>query len=81
MEQEATFGHVLRRIRDAQDISQETLAFESGVSRSFLARLETGLQQPTLRTVFKLAHGLGMSASALIAEVERELKAPEKGPN
>ena len=39
-------------------MSQETLAAKAGVSRGYLARLETGRHDPTVGTVEKLAKAL-----------------------
>lgn len=66
------FGVVLRRLRDGRGMSQEDLAAESGVGRSFVAKLELGLNQPTLTTLFRLADGLGASAASLVEQVQKE---------
>ena len=73
---EAAFGNVLRRLRNERQLSQEALAFESGLERTFIARIETGRRQPTIASLFKLANGLDVSASYIVAEVEKELETP-----
>jgi transcriptional regulator with XRE-family HTH domain len=50
----------LKGIRERRRLTQEQLADKSGVSRSYLARLETCRQDPTLRTLEKLARALGV---------------------
>jgi transcriptional regulator with XRE-family HTH domain len=67
-----TFGEVLRRLRRQAGLTQEKLGFEAELRRTYVSILELGQQQPTLTTVFKLAKGLGMPASELIACVEAE---------
>lgn len=67
----AAFGQVLRKHRLAAGMSQEQLGFESGVQRNFISLIETGQNQPTVTTVFKLAGALGVKASKLIAETEK----------
>ncbi len=67
----AAFGQVLRKHRLAADLSQEQLGLESGVQRNFISLIETGQNQPTITTIFKLAGALGVRASKLIAETER----------
>ena len=75
MTPEAAFGNVLRRLRKEHQLSQEALAFESDLERTFIARIETGRRQPTIASLFKLAKGLDVSASYIVAEVEKELEA------
>ena len=70
-----TFGAVLRERRVAAALTQEALALEAGLERGFISLLERGLRQPSLRTLLVLAAPLGVSASALIRDVESRLKA------
>jgi transcriptional regulator with XRE-family HTH domain len=72
---EISFGLVLREIRALKEISQDELAEKSGYHRNYIGMLERGEKSPSLRTVFNLAATLGMTASALIAQVERRLSA------
>jgi transcriptional regulator with XRE-family HTH domain len=67
----AAFGQVLRKHRVAAGWSQEHLSLESGVQRNFISLIETGQNQPTITTIFKLAAALDIKASKMIAEVER----------
>ena len=71
----AALGIALRRVRLAAGLTQEQLGLESGVQRNFISLIETGQNQPTITTIFKLAGAMGMNASALVAEAERELLA------
>ncbi len=41
-----TFAANLRRLRHAKDISQEDLAYEAGVNRTYLSKLEKGSSYP-----------------------------------
>ena len=71
MTPEATvLGRVIQGARKARKLSQETLAFESGVNRSYISHIERGLQQPTVETLYKIAHALGISAADLLGQVE-----------
>jgi transcriptional regulator with XRE-family HTH domain len=66
------FGEVLRRHRSAKDISQEELAFLSGVDRTFVSRLERGIRQPSITTVIGIGQALGVSAADLVRETEEK---------
>jgi transcriptional regulator with XRE-family HTH domain len=68
---ELPFGAALRRVRLAAGMTQEQLALEAGVQRNFISLIETGQNQPTITTIAKLARALGMRASELVAEAER----------
>lgn len=69
----AAFGQVLRKYRLAAGLSQESLGLESGVQRNFISLIETGQNQPTITTIFRLSAALGIRASKLIAETEKLL--------
>ncbi|OQW85816.1 MAG: hypothetical protein BWK72_20300 [Rhodoferax ferrireducens] len=68
------FGRVLRKHRLAVGLSQEQLGLESGVQRNFISLIETGQNQPTITTIFKLAKALGMKPSNLVAAAEKLLE-------
>lgn len=69
---ELPFGAALRRVRLAAGMSQEQLGLEAGVQRNFISLIETGQNQPTITTIAKLARALGLKASELVVEAERE---------
>jgi transcriptional regulator with XRE-family HTH domain len=52
-------------------LSQEQLGLESGVQRNFISLIETGQNQPTITTIFKLAQALNLKPSKLVAEAEK----------
>lgn len=54
------FGRVLRQLRQEAGMSQEQLGLESGVQRNFISLIETGQNQPTVTTVFRLAKALNI---------------------
>jgi transcriptional regulator with XRE-family HTH domain len=58
----------LRRIRVERGLSQERLALEADVDRSYVGRLERGLENPTLTILDRLARVLGVSAGELLAK-------------
>ena len=67
---EMAFGIVIRRLRKELLLSQEELSEISSLDRVFISRLERGVQQPKLVTMFQLATALNVSASRIIAEAE-----------
>jgi transcriptional regulator with XRE-family HTH domain len=70
---ELPFGAALRRLRLAAGMTQEQLGLEAGVQRNFISLIETGQNQPTITTIARLARALGMRASELVAEAERDM--------
>ena len=58
----------LRRLRVARGISQERLALEANVDRSYVGRLERGLENPTIAILERLADTLGVSTHELLAK-------------
>jgi transcriptional regulator with XRE-family HTH domain len=73
VEPEIAFGRVLRRIRKNRGLSQENLAFDSGLQRNFISLLELGERSPTLRSLFKISAALDVSPSKILALTEAEL--------
>ena len=71
---EEAFGEAIKKLRKSMRFSQEELAVESGLDRSFISLLECGHQQPPLITIMQLAKALHISASQLIASVEENMQ-------
>lgn len=67
------FGKILRAIRKDRGYTQETLAFESGLDRTYVSLLELGSRSPTLDTIMTLCGALNVSLSHLAQEVEAEI--------
>jgi transcriptional regulator with XRE-family HTH domain len=68
------FGRVLREYRLKSSLSQEELAFEAGIDRTFVSLLERGKRQPTLGTLFRLAKVLDVSPATLVAKTSSALE-------
>jgi transcriptional regulator with XRE-family HTH domain len=79
MTPEQAFGHVLRELRQRQGISQERLAQESGLDRTFISLLERGLRQPSLGTILQVARALDAPPDAMVRAVH-SLVADPGGP-
>jgi transcriptional regulator with XRE-family HTH domain len=56
----------LKTLRRRRGLTQEALAAKAGLSRTYLARLETARQDPTLSTLVKLAKALGVRVTRLL---------------
>jgi transcriptional regulator with XRE-family HTH domain len=60
------FGRNVRRLREEAGLSQEQLAFEAGMKRSYLSDLERGTRNPSVRALGRLAVTLSVSPSQLL---------------
>lgn len=67
------FGKLLRELRHASGKSQEALALDAGLERTFISMLELGQRCPSLRTIQSLSVGLGVSMTDLINRYELKL--------
>jgi transcriptional regulator with XRE-family HTH domain len=56
----------VREWRDRRGLTQEQLAEKAGISRGYLARLETARQDPKLSTLEKLAKALKVDVAKLL---------------
>lgn len=65
-----SFGRAVRWRRVRNGISQEELGYRAALHRNYIGAVERGEINPTLRTLLKLAHGLGVAMSELIASYE-----------
>jgi len=73
---EVAFGHVIRELRNQQNISQEKLALISDMDRTFISLLERGLRQPSLKSILRLSESLKIRPGDLIDRVVEKL--PQK---
>ena len=58
----------LRRLRVARELSQDGLALEAGVDRTYVGRLERAIENPTVGVLDRLAETLGVHLSEFFAE-------------
>jgi transcriptional regulator with XRE-family HTH domain len=64
---------VIRAERLKQAIAQDQFALMANVDRSYYGKLERGERQPSLALMLRVAGGLGLPASEILARVERLL--------
>ncbi|MDQ0875004.1 transcriptional regulator with XRE-family HTH domain [Paenibacillus sp. V4I3] len=72
MQIELIFGKVVKSIRIKKNITQEQLATDSTLARTYISELESGKYQPSLTSLFDIAKGLKMKPSELVRLVELE---------
>jgi len=71
---EEAFGIVLRNLRNEKAISQEKLALEANLARTYVSLLERGLRQPSLTTILNIAAVLGTPPPRILELVVETLK-------
>jgi transcriptional regulator with XRE-family HTH domain len=72
MDLREVFALNLRRLRHAKGLSQDDLAYEAEVSRSYLSQLEKGVFYASLKVVGKLAGVLDVEPAELLKLLARK---------
>jgi transcriptional regulator with XRE-family HTH domain len=67
-------GRELKNIREAAGMSQERLAFEAGVHRTYISLLERDKKSPTFNVLLRICKALNVSAAELVDRVEKALE-------
>lgn len=70
---EEAFGLTLQKYRTDAKLSQEQLAFNSSLDRTYISLLERGKRRPTINTIFALAQTLNIKPSILMQDIENIL--------
>jgi transcriptional regulator with XRE-family HTH domain len=65
---ELAFGQAVRKQREKADLSQEGLAFQCGLHRTYVSQIERGLKSPSLGSIYRLATALRVPLPRLIAD-------------
>ncbi|HUI70005.1 MAG TPA: XRE family transcriptional regulator [Spirochaetia bacterium] len=65
---DASVSENLRLARKAQNLSLDELSRRSGVSKSMLRQIEIGRSSPTISVLWKVANGLKVPFSSLLAK-------------
>lgn len=66
-----TFGLSIRRRRETLGMSQEELADEANLHRTYISLIERGRRGASIDTIIKLAKALRTTASELMADLEQ----------
>jgi transcriptional regulator with XRE-family HTH domain len=62
------FAIRIRELRNQQGWSQERLAEETGIHRTYLGGIETARRNPSLRNIIRIASALKVPVAALFQE-------------
>lgn len=69
-------GRRIKECRHAAEKSQETLAFEAHVDRTYISSIERGVANPSVETLANICHSLGVTLSELFAPLDGVSLAP-----
>lgn len=66
----AALAHKIRTVREERGLTQQAVARAAGIASDMISRLENGhYTSPGLRTLVRIADGMGVSLAALLPEV------------
>ena len=68
-------GRMVRELREARGLSQRELAERMGTTQSVVGRLEAGGSRPTIVTLERVAHALGLQLEVRFQDVRSTPKA------
>ena len=66
-------GEVIRAFRIARELSTSKLAKDVGIDRTCLDQIEAGKRSPTIDLLWRLAKGLMVPSSELVARMEERI--------
>ena len=72
MEIQQRFGLIIRKLRQQKNISQERMALDAGIDRTYIGDIENGSRNISLQIIEKLANYLGMPISEIFKLIENE---------
>ena len=65
------FGQRLKELRARSGMSQEVLAFRTGLSRSYISSIESGLRNISITNMEKISNALNVTLAYLFSDHER----------
>ena len=75
------FGRALRKLRLSFGKSQEALAYEAGLDRTYISLLELGRRSPTLDTIMLLCDATDQDLEGIASLIQSELNAEFPDPD
>jgi transcriptional regulator with XRE-family HTH domain len=70
MDARAAVARNIRKFRVGRGLSQEALAVDAAIDRTYIGRLERGQENPTVVILERLAGALGVAPADLLREPE-----------
>ena len=64
MKAQQRVAHNMRKLRVGRGLSQENLAVDAGIDRTYVSRLERGIENPTVAVLERIAAALQSDISA-----------------
>ena len=61
LDAQARVGLRIKELRAERGVSQDALAYSIGMSRTYFAEVETGKRNVSIKNIFRIAEGLGVS--------------------
>lgn len=67
-------GQVLKDEREARHLSQENLAFDAGLHRTYISQIERGLKNVTVKVLFDITTALNIDFVEFMTKVNNGIK-------
>jgi transcriptional regulator with XRE-family HTH domain len=80
MDARARVAWNIRGLRVARGISQDAFAVDAGIDRTYVSRLERGMENPTVAVLEGIAAALGVEIEELFARPNPGEQAPVRLP-
>jgi transcriptional regulator with XRE-family HTH domain len=77
MDARALVARNLRRLRVHKGLSQEVLAVDARIDRTYVSRLERGLENPTVAVLERIAGALGTQIAEFFVVPRRGERPPQ----
>jgi transcriptional regulator with XRE-family HTH domain len=74
MDLRETFAANLRRLRNAKNLSQDDLAYEAEISRSYLSQIEKGAFHVSLKIIGRLSEALEVDPTEFFKANKRKMR-------
>lgn len=79
-ERHVAWGRAIRELRAERGLSQERLALDAGLDRTYVSGIERGERNPSLTNLLKLGDVLGVRLSEVAARAETEAPSGDTRP-
>jgi transcriptional regulator with XRE-family HTH domain len=81
MDAKARVAWNIRKLRVERQVSQEAFAVDAGIDRTYVSRLERGMENPTVAVLEGIAAALDVGIEALFAAPAPGVEAPAPLPS